>query len=155
MFRASRSEVHRSSGHNSERTYGCDGISPSHSEIVSDTGECTASCRHSETLRRGTHKVVQVIRGPGLLSEEARHRMMPGLFLAKRVLGPGRHCAFAALRGHTRCCYMNYSWGGSLLALQGLSRAWCLVDYCACGVPLELSKHSQHLCLLPCPRSYP
>ena len=46
----------------------------------------------------GKHHVVQVIREPGLLSEEARHRKVPGLFLAQRVLGSGNT---VGVRRHT------------------------------------------------------
>ena len=42
-------------------------------------------------MQRGKHNVVQVMREPGLFSKEARHRTVPGLYLAHALLGPEKH----------------------------------------------------------------
>ena len=52
--------------------------------MVRDTLRTHSVVQAQGNVAIGKHNVVQVIRESGLLSEEARHRKVPGLFLAHR-----------------------------------------------------------------------
>ena len=111
--------------------------------MVRDTLRTHSVVQAQGNVAIGKHNVVQVIRESGLLSEEARHRKVPGLFLAHRYFQEAGSSGPITLNCNTPSLSLQPSYGSVGYELDHNPHMSSL------AVALRLSISAFPWCILP------